>query len=271
MHVDSHEVDERARAHRPAGAVAHPGVQILRRHARLVEDTDAVVQERDQDAVDHEAGRVVTADRRLPDPRAEREGGLERAVLGQLGADDLDERHQRRRVEEVHPDDTAGRVGRGRDLGDGERRGVGREDGLGPQIRSSSAKSSRFGSSSSTIASITRSQSARSASSVVSVSRPIASSRAACSSCPFSVLRVRKCAIRPRASHRARDVTSRPRVSTPASMQSCAIPAPIAPSPTTPTLRTSATARDATRGASDGGRRGASRRRRAAPAARRGR
>ena len=67
----------------------------------------------------------------------------------------------------------------------------------GRQIRSSSANSSRFGSSSSTIASITRSQSAKSSSSVVSVSRPTASSRAACSSCPFSTLRVRKCAIRP--------------------------------------------------------------------------
>ena len=52
----------------------------------------------------------------------------------------------------------------------------------GRQIRSSSAKSSRFGSSSSTIASITRSQSAKSSSWVVRASRATASSRAPCSS-----------------------------------------------------------------------------------------
>ena len=115
----------------------------------------------------------------------------------------------------------------------------------GRQTRSSSAKSRRFGSSSSTIASITTSQSAKSPSSVVSESRPIASSRAACSSWPFSVLRVRKWKIRSRAWSPSSAVTSRPTVSIPASTQSCAIPAPIAPKPTTPTLRTS-TARDPT-------------------------
>ena len=52
-------------------------------------------------------------------------------------------------------------------------------------IRSSSAKSSCFGSSSSTIASITRSQSARSATSVVSDSRSTAASRSACSELPL--------------------------------------------------------------------------------------
>ena len=55
----------------------------------------------------------------------------------------------------------------------------------GRQIRSSSAKSSRFGSSSSTIASITTSQSAKSPSSVVSESRLMASSRAACCELPL--------------------------------------------------------------------------------------
>src|SRR5687767_10289726 len=68
----------------------------------------------------------------------------------------------------------------------------------------------------------------------------MASSRAACSSCPFSVLRVRKWPIRSRACSPSSAVTSRPIVSTPASTHSCAIPAPIAPSPTTPTLRISA-------------------------------
>ena len=132
MDVDPDEVDERAWPHRPAGAVPHPRVEVLGRHARLVEDADAVVEERDQDAVDDEARRVVAADRRLPDPLAERERRLERLVGSQLGANDLDERHQRRRVEEVHADDPLGPCRRGGDLGDGERRGVRREHGVGP-------------------------------------------------------------------------------------------------------------------------------------------
>ena len=50
----------------------------------------------------------------------------------ELGAHDLDERHQRRRVEEVHADDALRPRRGGRDLGDGERRGVRREHGVGP-------------------------------------------------------------------------------------------------------------------------------------------
>ena len=56
MHVDvdADEVGELTRAHRPAGAVLHRRVEILGRHPRLVEDADAVVEQRDQHAVDHE-------------------------------------------------------------------------------------------------------------------------------------------------------------------------------------------------------------------------
>ena len=50
---------------------------------------------------------------------------------GELGLDDLDERHQRRRVEEVHADDALRAGRRGRDLGHRERRGVRREDRVG--------------------------------------------------------------------------------------------------------------------------------------------
>ena len=55
----------------------------------------------------------------------------------------------------------------------------------GPTTRSSSANVSRFGSSSSTIASITRSQPARSSRSVVSVSRSSAASRSSAVSLPL--------------------------------------------------------------------------------------
>ena len=131
VHVDPHQVDELARPHRPAGAVLHPGVEVGGRHPRLVEHADAVVQERDQDAVDDEAGGVVAADRMLAELLAERVGRLEGLVGGALGADDLHERHQRRRVEEVHADDALGRRDRAGDLRDRERRRVRREDGVG--------------------------------------------------------------------------------------------------------------------------------------------
>ena len=161
VHVDPDEVDQRARPHRPAGAGGHRGVEVLRRDARLVEHPQAVVQQRDEDAVDDEAGRVVTADRLLAHPLADLERGLDRLVGGELGSHDLDERHQRRRVEEVHSHDPLGRRDRGRDLGHGERRRVRREDRVRPDdalelLRRAPSSAS----SSSTIASITRSQSA---------------------------------------------------------------------------------------------------------------
>src|SRR5579862_4275204 len=128
--VDTDEVDELARPHRPAGPVLHPRVEILGRHARLVENADAVVEQRDEDPVDDEAGRVVTADRMLPELLRERVRGLERLVGAALGADDLDEGHQWGRVEEVHAHDALRRRDGARDLGDGQGGRVGRENGL---------------------------------------------------------------------------------------------------------------------------------------------
>src|SRR3954453_22336170 len=102
----------------------------------------------------------------------------------------------------------------------------------GRQTRSSSANSSRFGPRSSTIASITTSQSANAETLVVRVSMP----RSKESIWLFSTLRVRKCSMRPRAASPSSSVTSRPTVSRPASPASCAMPAPMVPSPTTPTF-----------------------------------
>ena len=96
----------------------------------------------------------------------------------------------------MHADD-AFRTGRGRsDLRHRDRRGVRGEHRLGPQIRSSSPKSARFGSSSSTIASITSSQSLEIRGTVVVDRRSTAASTTTCSSSPFSAFRVRKCAMR---------------------------------------------------------------------------
>ena len=130
VHVDPDEVDQFTRPHRPPGAVLHPDVQVLRRDTRFVENADAVVEERNQDAVDDEAGRVVAADRRLAETRAEGVRGLERVLGSELGADDLDERHQRGRVEEVHAEDALRPLGRSPDLRHGEGRRIRREHGI---------------------------------------------------------------------------------------------------------------------------------------------
>ena len=83
-------------------------------------------------AVDDEPGRVVRANGLLARLLRPLEGGRERGVGALLRADDLDEREQRRRVEEVHADHALRMLGR---LGDGmdrDRRGVRREDRVGP-------------------------------------------------------------------------------------------------------------------------------------------
>ena len=130
VHVDADEVDERARPHRPAGAVGHRRVEILGRDSAFVEDADAVVQQRDQDPVDDEARRVVAVHRplaRLLRPLVSDPYGI---VARTARADDLDERQHGRRVEEVHADDALRMLRRLRDVGDGESRRVRREDGV---------------------------------------------------------------------------------------------------------------------------------------------
>ena len=130
MDVDADQVDQRARPDRPPRAVQHRLVQILGRHAGLVEHADAVVQERDQDAVDDEARRVGAADRLLADALRERVGGVVGGGVGELRAHDLHERQHRGGIEEVHPDDARWMRGRGGDLGDGESRRVRGQDRL---------------------------------------------------------------------------------------------------------------------------------------------
>ena len=157
--------------------------------ARLVEHSYAVVQERDQNPVDDEARCVMATHWRLPQAHPRSKAVSNASSRGELRPHDLHERHQRRRVEEMHADDPLRRRRRRRDLGDGERGRVRREHRIGAADRSSSAKSARLGSSSSTIASITTSQPARSATFVVSVNRAMASSRSLGSSLPFSTFR----------------------------------------------------------------------------------
>ena len=87
------------------------------------------------------------------------------AAAGRVAGDDLDQAHQRRRVEEVHAADPLRALGPGGDRGHRERGGVGRQHRVGRAGRRQAANSSRLSSSRSGAASTTRSQPPRSSSS----------------------------------------------------------------------------------------------------------
>src|SRR5262249_57707186 len=71
---------------------------------------------------------LVAGYRFFADPFDEGVGGIEVRVARMSGPDHLDQRQDRRRVEEVEPDDAFGALRRLGDLRDRERRGVRRED-----------------------------------------------------------------------------------------------------------------------------------------------
>ena len=103
----------------------------------------------------------------------ERRRPLVRLVARRQRADDLDQLHERHRIEEVEAAESIRPLGRGRDLGDAERRRVGREIVAGAdRPRPGSENTSRFTSMFSTIASTTRSQSLEVAELVVPVMLP---------------------------------------------------------------------------------------------------
>ena len=136
-------------------------------------------------SVHDEAGPVLAVHDPLPEHVAcERAGSGLDIVGGALCRDDLDELHDRRRVEEVHPDDLFGPTRHHRDLDDRVRRRIRGDDRAGPRMLSSSAKISFLSSRFSGAASMTRSHGARSARSVVQVMLATAASRAASSSLP---------------------------------------------------------------------------------------
>ena len=129
--VEADEVEQLERAHRVAAAEAHRRVEVLARRVVALEHRHRVVEVPEEQRVRDEARLVADDDRLLPDPVGERLDVLEDVVGGDDGPDHLDELLHRRGVEEVHADDSLG-VARGdRDLGDGQRRGVRREDRVG--------------------------------------------------------------------------------------------------------------------------------------------
>ncbi len=119
--VETDEVHQGERAHRVAAAELHRGVDVLAGGVARLEHRDGVVEVAEEQGVGDEAGLVADDDRLLAEPLGERLDVLEDLVLGDDGADHLDELQHRRRVEEVHADDALG-VARGDgDLGHRQR------------------------------------------------------------------------------------------------------------------------------------------------------
>ena len=98
----------------------------------LGDELGALVDERAEDAAGVEAASVADDDRDLADllDEVDRAGGG--LVGGVLAADDLDELHLVDRAEEVQPDEVRGARGEALEPGDGQGRGVGAEEGVGP-------------------------------------------------------------------------------------------------------------------------------------------
>ena len=194
--------------------------------------------ERAPAAVDEEAGAVGGEDHGLAHRLARRAGQLHRPVARLVGADHLEQLHQRRRVEEVHAHDVLGpRRGAG-ERGDGDRRGVGGEHRVVAADLRQSARTARASGRRARAPPRSRARSAASPSSAST-----GSSRAPASAPHASLLdpavqaaahAVRRRAPAPRAPGRGAARASRPR------SRAGAIPAPMVPAPTTPSVTASA-------------------------------
>src|SRR5690606_36517114 len=126
--VEADEVAELERAHRVAVAELHRFIDVLRARDAALEHADGFDAEDHAEAAGREAREVFDDDRLLADARRERARRLDGRVGRAQAAHDLEELHQRDRVEEVEPDDPRRVAARRRDLGHAQRRGVGAED-----------------------------------------------------------------------------------------------------------------------------------------------
>ena len=96
----------------------------------LAQDPDRLEVERACDAVDDEAGRVCRHHRRLAQAACSQGGRVDHRRLGHRSGHHLDQSHKWYRVEEVHAQHPLGALRRRRDLCDGKRARVRRQDRL---------------------------------------------------------------------------------------------------------------------------------------------
>src|SRR4051794_30610883 len=131
--VDADFVEQRHRSHRHP-EIDHRFVERLDR-VPFLEQKAGFVHVRPEDAIDDETGSVVAVDDGLAQLAREVRDRDHRDVGSLCAADDFDERHAVDGVEEVHAGDVLGMHGLRGDVGDGNGRGVGREDGAGSGSR----------------------------------------------------------------------------------------------------------------------------------------
>lgn len=133
--VQTNEVGQRQRTHGDVGAVLHDVVDVLAATDAGLEADDGLVDVGHEDTVGQEAGRVGGDGGDLAHALHELESGVDGLLGGLQAGDDLHALLDRDGVHEVRGDDARGSLeilgvrggGRG-DLGDGDGRGVGRED-----------------------------------------------------------------------------------------------------------------------------------------------
>ena len=126
--VEAEQVDEEERAHRRdvAAATASSIFLIDRPCSSCARQISPTAELRIR--LTTKPGHLGAGDRLLLDRLGEVERGLRRLGGGVVALDDLDQRHDRRRVEVVEADDLVGAQRRLADLGDRQRRGVRGED-----------------------------------------------------------------------------------------------------------------------------------------------
>ena len=126
--VQAEQVDEVVGPDRDDARGADAGVDLLDRQLLGLLLAPDLGDARVEDPVDDEAGDLGAGDRLLADRLRERDGRADGLGRGLLALDDLDQRHDRGRVEVVEADDLLGAQRRFADLGDRQRGGVRGED-----------------------------------------------------------------------------------------------------------------------------------------------
>ena len=126
VHADN--VHQVSRAHRPA-EFFHDLVNALEVSTHT-DQTSEAAEVREQNAVDQEAGAVVDDNRGLTHFLGVGNGGGNSLLAGLLATNNLNQRHHVYRVEEVHAAEVFRALQRFGQVGDGDGRGVGGDDGV---------------------------------------------------------------------------------------------------------------------------------------------
>jgi hypothetical protein len=128
--IDPDQVHQLERAHLEAAALPADPVDLRQGRGALLQQPQPLEPEWPVAAVHEEAGAVDGLDHDLAHRLAGCAGERQRLLGGLRAGHDLQQRHQRRRIEEVHPHDALGPARAACDRGHQQRGGVGRQHAL---------------------------------------------------------------------------------------------------------------------------------------------